>query len=110
MPQSTGTTLTEILISMLLIGILLLGVDAMQVISLKQTKANYDYAVAISQMNNMLERLSIDNHPDVFTWNQQNQRVLPAGRGVINNNELAIFWGNPHENASGSLHIRFSIN
>src|SRR5207253_11148603 len=97
MPNLSGTTLIEILISLLLISLLLLGVDVMQIVSLRQTQANYYVTVAEQQMNNMLERLTINPHADLETWNKQNREVLPEGRGVINHDELAIYWGNISE-------------
>jgi len=116
MHSATGTTLIEILISMLLISILLLGVDAMQVIGLKQAKVNYYFAVAEQQINNMLERLTIDNYPDAFAWNKQNQELLPQGGGVITENNIAVFWGNQNAEKctankmgkSGCLQIQLS--
>jgi len=93
MHSSTGSTFIEILISLLLISILLFGVDAMQILSLRLTKIHYYYAVAEQQMNNMIQRLSVDHTPDIATWNKQNQMVLPEGRGEINN-KLKLVWGN----------------
>lgn len=116
MHSATGTTLIEILISMLLISILLLGVDAMQVISLKQAKVNYYFAAAEQQINNLIEELSINHNPDLVTWNKQNQIVLPQGRGVMTKNAIAIFWGSFNEEkceankigTSGCLRIQLS--
>ena len=84
-----GTSLMEVLISLVLISILLLGIDAVQIISLQKTKINYYVAVAEQQIISMMEGMK-----DTEIWNQQNQEVLPQGRGVLTDKVISIFWGN----------------
>lgn len=101
----SGVSLIEILISIILLSILLLGVDAMQITTLQRAKTNYYFAVATQQLNILTEQLKLEKH-DVSVllsaWNKQNQIVLPQGRGTIQGDfphyELTIFWGN--KNAS----------
>lgn len=98
----SGTSLIEILISILLLSILLLGVDAMQMITLQKAKTNYYVAVATHQLHILSERLKLTKNNDValdlLIWNQQNQAILPQGKGVIQGDfphyEIMIFWGN----------------
>jgi len=103
--SQSGTSLIEILISIIILSILLLGVDAMQITTLQKAKTNYYFAVAIQQLDILKERLKLQKK-DVSLlleeWNKQNQVVLPQGRGVIEGDfpqyELTIFWGS--KNAS----------
>lgn len=118
MQKTTGTSLIEILISLLLISILLLGIDAAQIASLQLSSANYYLAIAEQQINAMNERLTLlknmDINPYVAVWNKQNQEVLPQGKGVIHDGEISVFWGNRDEQncktnkigADGCLHLR----
>lgn len=104
MHKYTGTSLIEILISLMLMAVILLGIDAMQVVSLQQCKANYYFAVAEQQINVMNERIALlkNDEPDEFAliWNKQNQEVLPQGRGIVKSHPdsgLSIYWGNVNE-------------
>lgn len=100
MRNQLGTSLFEILISMILLAIVLLGIDAMQITSLQKAKVNYYFAVANQQVDIMIERLTLENNINeawLTTWNKQNQEVLPQGKGIISGNyphyEVSIFWG-----------------
>ena len=96
-----GFTLLEVLISLFILSILLLGLDAMQLAALREAESAYYLSVATQQLNNMLERLQITKNDSLSDqqqqWNQQNQMVLPNGRGVISGEyphiKLAIYWG-----------------
>lgn len=103
MRNELGTSLFEILISILLLAIVLLEIDAMQIMSLQKAKVNYYFAVATQQLNNMTERLSLTkniNDDWLVGWKKQNQEILPSGTGTIDgsypNYEIAVFWGNVH--------------
>jgi Tfp pilus assembly protein PilV len=133
-----GASLIELLVSLVLMSILLLGVDAMQLSSLQQAQANYYFALAKQQISNISERLFMldrlqagnnpsnnnrnNNHPGddnkfLLAWDQQNQEVLPLGKGIIKGRypevEISVFWGKSNgENcktnktgAAGCLHI-----
>lgn len=121
MQKACGTTFIEILISILMLSILLLGLDGMQIYSLRQTKASYYFAVAIQQLTNMQERLqAVESEKwqeQIAYWNEENKRVLPQGRGMVLSNAIVIFWGNVANNAceknkigaSGCAHIQIKI-
>ena len=97
-----GFTFIEIMISLLLVSFLLLALDASEFAALREAKNAYHQRVAMQQFNVILERLRAlkgKNITDaVKDWNQQNKKVLPAGRGWVEaQNEgfiLSIFWGN----------------
>jgi hypothetical protein len=101
MQTQTGASLIELLISFLLLSILLLGVDAVQITALQKAKANYYFSVATQQLNILTEHLvhekPIDTTALLAAWNQQNQAVLPQGRGMLHNNKITIFWGDTNE-------------
>jgi len=91
MHKNSGATLMEVLISLILLSILLLGIDAVQVISLQKSKINYYVAAAEQQIISMMERMKITKDAEI--WNQQNMEMLPQGRGVITEKAVSIFWG-----------------
>ena len=96
-----GFTLLEVLVSLLLLAMMLLGLDAMQLTTLKEARTAYYFAVATQQLTNFTEQLLLAPQGDVpsllLEWNQQNQHVLPRGRGSLRGHfpdyQLAIFWG-----------------
>lgn len=100
---SNGYTLIEVLISLMLLSLALLALDASQITSLNHNRAAYFSAVAENQLQNMSEQLkaSLPNPslPEVLAnWNSQNATVLPKGIGSITGNfpsyTLTIAWGN----------------
>lgn len=121
MHKTSGTTFIEILISMLILSILLLGLDGMQIYSLRETKSSYYFAIAMQQVMNMQERLltfqSEKWQEQIAYWNEENKQVLPQGRGVLLSNGIAIFWGNTTNKecqqnkigTSGCLHIQIKM-
>ncbi len=96
--RSTGFSLIEVLISLFLLSCLLLGLEATEIFSLRVNRSAYFFSVAENQLNSMAERLRVlDSNQDlakqITIWNQQNQEVLPQGRGVMTGNTLTIYWG-----------------
>lgn len=104
--KHSGTSLIEVLISLFLISLLLLGLDAVQLFSLRQSKINYYYAIALQQIQNLHEELTVTNRPDLDFWNLQNQQVLPQGRGELSAYAISIFWGNRDEKTCDKTKIR----
>jgi type II secretory pathway component PulJ len=96
-----GYTLTEILVSLCLLSLLVLGLNAAQVMSVRATRAAYHLSVAELQLYSMAERLSIlhGNQLDesITEWNNQNSVVLPQGKGEVEglfpDYHLSIHWG-----------------
>ena len=97
-----GFTLLEVLISLFLLSLLLLGLDAMQLTALHQAKSAYYFSVASEQLHSMRERLQVIKGENVEVWqqawNEQNRVLLPHGVGKIQGTApefvLSIFWGN----------------
>ncbi|HLB42192.1 MAG TPA: hypothetical protein VJN02_04970 [Gammaproteobacteria bacterium] len=96
-----GFSFIEILISLFILSLALLGLDAIHLSTLREVKSAYYFSIAIQQLNNMIERLSIANRENLIEeerrWNIQNQHALPQGHGIILashlNYQLSIFWG-----------------
>lgn len=96
-----GLTLLEVLISLFIFSLLLFGLDAMQVHTLRHAKASFYASVAMQQIENMIEHLKVAKGAPLEElekkWNEQNQRILPNGRGVLMgiypHLKIAIFWG-----------------
>lgn len=70
----------------------------MQLTAWRETKAVYFYRTAMHQIDNMRSRLKTPNlNKQIALWNQQNQEVLPQGKGLVNQIgkqiEIKISWG-----------------
>lgn len=112
---------TEIIVSLLLLSIVLVDVDAAQIVAFKQTKATYYAAVANQQLRNITQQLSLTKGVSLAAtlerWNVQNKLLLPQGRGEIVGSYpdflISIFWGGQmstceknHISTSGCLQQR----
>lgn len=120
MHRDLGFTFLEIMISLLILSFMLLGLDALQIETMKAEEASFDLSVATRQIQNMVERLQVIGEDDVseqmLAWNKENQLVLPQGvgrvKGLYPNYKIAIFWGAKvgdeclvnHMGTSGCLH------
>ncbi len=100
--RAFGFSLLEILISLLLISLILLGMDAIQWVALQKVKTVYFFQSAYNQINNAVERLRAlhtdDDLPRLLSqWNAENQLLLPAGFGTIAgqfpNYQITVYWG-----------------
>jgi len=98
-----GLSLIEVLISLLLLSLALLGLDAMNVMALRANRAAYFLGVATNQLQVMTDRLrvfkdTVSLDQQLLYWNVQNQQVLPEGYGTIRGHHpvytLTIYWGN----------------
>ncbi len=98
-----GFTLLEVLISLLLFSLILLGFEDMQIVALKNARAANYFYLATEQMHNITERLKLLSnqhglHQQIIQWNNENQQVLPAGRGLsvgqYPHYTLTLYWGN----------------
>lgn len=96
--KQQGFNLIEILISLFIISLALLGLDAISIHTLRDTKTTYYFNAAIQQLNNLIEQLNITSQDELQNilnnWNKQNQEILPHGHGAIINNRAIIYWGN----------------
>lgn len=117
MRYQTGTSFIEILVSLSLLSLMLLGLDATEVISLQETKSDYYFSAAKQQVHVMMEKLqTIPNQTAlnnfIPVWNNQNQSTLPQGRGLVSGTyphyAITIFWGNKTESSCIKNHIGLS--
>ncbi|MBV8802546.1 MAG: hypothetical protein JO131_06220 [Gammaproteobacteria bacterium] len=107
-----GFSLIEVLISLLLLSFILLGFDATEIYSIRSSRAAYYLDIANTQINNMSERLGmLENYSDISSqmtiWNNENQIVLPQGRGQVIGHfpdyTIIIYWGNIQSCASNQI-------
>jgi prepilin-type N-terminal cleavage/methylation domain-containing protein len=97
-----GYSLIEVLMSLALLSLALLGVDAMEIQSLHENRNTYFFNVAINQFQSMRDRLHVLNknsHLDdaVSKWQNENKIVLPQGYGQVIGSYpdyvVTLFWG-----------------
>lgn len=100
--QCEGFSLIEVMVSLLLLSMSLLGLDAMQFYALQRAQHVYYYHQAMNQLMNMTERLAVLKNDEAIVdevphWNEENNQVLPNGRGEVQGSfpryTLIIFWG-----------------
>lgn len=120
----TGFTLLEVLISLLILSIALLGLDAMQLTTLTHIKNTYSYAVANQQLNTLTAQLAVwkkDQLPaQLARWNAQNANALILGKGTLTENQsqltITVSWGDQNPTcinnkigSTGCLQTTFNI-
>lgn len=102
MKKINGFSLIEVLMSLLIFSLLILFLDSMGLFALRENHEAYYFSMATHQLNSMAERLrTIRSDADLLhhliIWNEQNNRILPEGKGhVIHNIQsytVTIFWG-----------------
>lgn len=93
-----GFTLLEVLVSLLLLACMLLGLDALQIQSLHETKATFYVGIANQQLTNMAAYLAMTHkNPAVSViqhWQLQNQDMLPSAESAVDHQKIIITWGN----------------
>ncbi|HSW70929.1 MAG TPA: hypothetical protein VLH77_02995 [Gammaproteobacteria bacterium] len=100
---TSGLTLFEVLVSMLLLSLLLLGLEGMTLSAFSLNQKAYYAALAEQQLYNMEERLrligSFEEKLDqqLELWNEENKRLLPQGWGWLDGHypeySLTLSWG-----------------
>ena len=111
--HSKGLSLIELLVSMLILSILLLSIDAMQLRVMHEVQSSYYFGVAAQQINNMIEHLHSSNEANpqsqINIWNQQNQQLLPQGSGEVRGSypwfDIRIYWGKRNSDACEKMTI-----
>lgn len=85
MKNTQGTSLLEVLVSLFLISLFLLGLDAVQIKALDANIAAYYATVAEQQLINMRERMKVEKnlHQQIIIWNKENVDLLPHGKGCV---------------------------
>jgi len=96
---TSGLSLIEVLVSLFLLSLVLLGLDAMVISSARLQLKVYYASLAEQQLQNMTQRLRLDANvsDQVLRWNQENQLLLPQGRGWVEGIDPAysikLCWG-----------------
>ncbi len=106
---TSGLTLFEVLISLLLFSLALLGLDAMLLSSWQFNRKAYFSALAEQQMHNLKERMRLQDGGEelahsIAAWNQENHRILPSAEGGVEgaypDYRLSLCWGDQQEESS----------
>jgi Tfp pilus assembly protein PilV len=93
--KQAGISLLEILMSLLLLSLGLLALIRLQLLALQQTDHALLQSIAVTQLQSMADKLAIqaiDPVASLMQWNIENARLLPAGKGGVNESEIYIMW------------------
>lgn len=132
MRRESGFGLVEILVVLTLLSVALVGLIAFQRQLFQAHQQAYYMAVVVQQVNNLTERMRVNpdglfayldhqeipNLPscsvctpeqqalrDLHQWNQQNQTLLPAGFGLVRQEEplfeIVLMWDHYRTGATG---------
>ncbi len=101
-----GFSLIEVLVSLMLLSLALLGMDAMEIFALRENRSAYYFSLANAQMESITEHLRaiglVDNASIIRAWNKENSILLPQGVGVVQGQfptyAATLFWGDPKTN------------
>jgi len=82
-----GFTLLEVLVSVFILILVFLGLEAMELIALHQSQMAYHLSIATCQLNNMTERLRAFQgregvEQEIEKWNKENKTVLPQSKSI----------------------------
>jgi Tfp pilus assembly protein PilV len=121
MVKAYGLTLVEVLVSLFLISIFLLMLDALYGLALRESNSNGYYDTAKHQLENVVSdakaRPTWDTSTLQAAWNDANQQLLPHGHGIVSGHYpalyVALYWGSAsqltcqqdHIGLSGCLHL-----
>ncbi len=104
MTPKNGFTLLEVLISLLLLSLVLLGVDAAQVLVMRETRGVYYFQQATLLAEAMVEYTG-SHHGDPSgyerKWQQQIAGILPIGTGRVSvsrtDMKVEVMWGDTQQ-------------
>lgn len=94
----TGSSLIEVLISLLLLSFIMLFFDAAEVFSFKKNRDAFYFSVAVNQVYSMKERLlALKSYAGLTEqlqiWNLQNKELLPQATGTVTQKKIILNWG-----------------
>lgn len=82
----SGSSLIEIVLSLMLISMSLLGLMRLHILALQVTDNAFLQSIAVVQLQSIIDRLAVNpNHPTdaLHHWNKDNKRLLPSGMGFV---------------------------
>lgn len=104
MGNKKGISLIEILVSLFLLSIMLLGLEAAEIKALQLHKSAYYFSTAMQQINQLSERLmacKTNCSEDIKIWNEQNQTLLPQVKSKITgyypHYVIQLSWGDKQD-------------
>lgn len=113
---TSGLTLFEVLVSLLLLSLAFLGLDVMELASLRINRGAYYSALAEQQIHNLEERLRLPraDFDQLFqAWNRENKILLPQGNGQIRGQDpeyhLSLCWSGNEEGQTPCLNETFRL-
>ena len=96
-----GFSLLEVLVSVCIVSLGVISIAKLQLVGIKDSDNAMRRSVALTQLTNMAEILHA-NPPEhqlpklINSWNQENARLLPLGRGEVNkhgnNYRVVVNW------------------
>jgi len=90
-----GLTLTEILISLLILSIGLLAVLKMQVYSLQAVNNAYYTSQALTRLHSIqiIQQSHVKNFPGLYQqWRTTNAKLLPQSDSVLSAGKVSLSW------------------
>lgn len=91
-----GFSLFEVLIALFLLMLCFLWLEKLTILSLKQMQAAWLETISSIQLQSMSAWLLINQGealPFLLSWDQDNQILLPKGKGnVLKNKSITIEW------------------
>ncbi len=112
--MSSGFSVLEVLISLMLISLFLLGIEGSQLYALRSNQQAYFLSLAMNQLQSLAERLQVHSSVDdlefyLQQWNEQNKKLLPQGVGRLNGNypnyKITLFWKGERQCLSQDLQL-----
>lgn len=103
----SGFSLLEVLMSFMLLSLALLGLDAMEMAALRDSRGIFYFNEATQQLQNLSERLRVLGvvsglSEQIALWNQENQNLLPQANGIVSGvypvYHVTISWGEQKTN------------
>ncbi len=100
--NNQGISLIEVVVSLFLLSFMLLGLDAMNLYSMRENKNAWIFTKVVNQLNVMTQELkamkSLNGLDELIKeWNRENHEIFLDGYGVVSgeypNYEVELSWG-----------------
>ncbi len=93
--------LIEVLVSLFVLSLALLSLNAIQLTTLKQTQAIVYFNLAEQRIHEWLNHPNKESH--LSLWKIENESYLPNAETTVTTNEIVIKWGGLKEECSHSI-------